>query len=469
MTQKTRSFHETRSDLLIGLLTVILYSLLLAAFFICLSVPNIYLRHLNRTVASTLLTFFISIVATNAIYGGFDVGRKKSKPVIAAMIAGTLLTDLVSYVQLEIMNVNANHNSHLVLFGRDLLYLLLCIAIQIPVIIIFVRLGNTLYFRMHPPRSVLLVLGGPEQENDLRSKLSRYALQWKVTQTALYSDPALEELIAKTDVVFLGSMPETAKAVLLKTCYDHRKDIMCKSQLQEVLLSNARSAVVDDAVFLDMEFYKMSFFQRLIKRIGDILISLFFLIVLSPLMALISVAVKAEDGGPVIFRQKRITLRGREFEILKFRTMTPNASAHDIQVSSEEDDPRITKVGRILRRLRLDELPQFVNILAGQMSLVGPRPEMIANVERYKAELPGFAYREKMKAGLTGYAQIEGRYNTTAEDKLMLDLMYIESFSVWLDIKLILRTVTVFFKKDSTEGFTKAPADHITVAEEEEK
>ena len=155
--------------------------------------------------------------------------------------------------------------------------------------------------------------------------------------------------------------------------------------------------------------------------------------------------------------QPRVTADGRTFIIRKFRTMAPNSSQNDIQVSVAENDPRITKIGAFLRRYRLDELPQFFNILVGDMSVVGPRPEMMANVARYKTKLPAFVYREKMKAGLTGYAQIEGRYNTSAEDKLMLDMMYIESFSIWLDVKLILRTFTVLLKPDSTQGFQRSP------------
>ena len=140
--------------------------------------------------------------------------------------------------------------------------------------------------------------------------------------------------------------------------------------------------------------------------------------------------------------------------------MIPHSELEDHQVSVAVDDPRITRIGSFLRRYRLDEIPQFFNILIGDMSLVGPRPEMMANVARYKMNLPSFVYREKMKAGLTGYAQIEGRYNTSAEDKLMLDMMYIESFSIWLDVKLILRTFTVLLKKDSTQGFQKSPGSN---------
>ena len=458
MATKTRSFHEVRSDLAIGAMTVVLYAILAIVFFACLSMSNIYLRHLNRTVATTLLTFLVVIVAMHAVYGGFDVGRKKSKPVISAMVTGTVITDLVAYLQMEIMNVNDNYNDHLVLFGRDFLYLMLALILQVGIIILFVRVGNDLYFKFHPPRKVLMVLGSWDQEQPLRSKIGRYRLQWSVEDCALYSAPDIGARIANAEVVFLAEMPETDKAVLLKICYDCRKDIMCKAQLQETILANSRPAIVDDAPFLEMEYYKMSFFQRAAKRMGDIVISLVSLVLLSPLIGIIALAIKAEDGGPVIFRQTRLTIRGRPFTIRKFRTMKVEDSLHNNQVSTAINDPRITRVGQVIRRFRMDEIPQFINVFLGEMSLVGPRPEMISNIDRYKSQLPDFVYREKMKAGITGYAQIEGRYNTTPEDKLMLDLMYIESFSVWLDVKLLMRTVTVIFKDDSTQGFVEPPA-----------
>jgi len=252
-------------------------------------------------------------------------------------------------------------------------------------------------------------------------------------------------------------------------CYDDRKDVMCKAQLQDIMLCNANPAIVDDAAFLAMEYNKITAFQRFFKRAGDIAVSACALVLLSPFIALISLLIKAEDGGPVIFRQSRLTADGQTFVIRKFRTMTPHSEHDPVQVSITVDDPRITKVGAFLRRFRLDEIPQFYNILKGDMSLVGPRPEMLSNIAQYKTQLPSFVYREKMKAGLTGYAQIEGRYNTSAEDKLMLDMMYIESFSIWLDIKLLLRTFTVFTKKDSTQGFKRAPVQDKQNQTEEKK
>ena len=170
-----------------------------------------------------------------------------------------------------------------------------------------------------------------------------------------------------------------------------------------------------------------------------------------PLFALTALAVLLVEGRPVFFAQTRAGLHGRPFRIVKFRSM---------RTGSGSDAERLGRFGRFLRASSLDELPELFLVLVGKMSLVGPRPEMMANVARYKMALPAFVYREKMKAGLTGYAQIEGRYNTSAEDKLMLDMMYIESFSIWLDVKLILRTFTILFKKDSTQGFQSSPGSN---------
>ena len=441
-------------------MSVILYILLGLAFFFCMSVTNPFLRYINRTLATTLLTFAAMSIAMHAVYGGYQVGRKKNKPVISAMISSVAITDLITYLQLEIMNVNENYNDHLVIFGPDLLCLALCLFVQILLIILFVRVGNQLYFHFTPPRSCLLILGKPSQEYAIRSKIERYKLQWRVDDVVLYNVPDLKDRIEKADVIFIGAVPEGAKFFLLKTCYDDRKDVMCKAELEEIMLCNARTAIVDDAAFLSMEYNKITLSQRFIKRCGDIVLSLLALILFLPFILLISLLIKLEDGGPVIFKQSRLTAAGRPFTIRKFRTMVQHSETDDPQVSVAVDDPRITRVGSFLRRFRLDEIPQFFNILIGDMSLVGPRPEMMANVARYKINLPSFVYREKMKAGLTGYAQIEGRYNTSAEDKLMLDMMYIESFSIWLDVKLLLRTFTILWKKDSTQAFLKSPGSN---------
>lgn len=444
-----------RTALSIALLRTLTYGGLMLLFFWLMSINNWYLLNPSRTLAITLVTYIAAAAAMVSIYGGYAVGKRKSKPIICAMTLGQLIVDAITYLQLQIMNTNPDNNAYLMLFGRDFCWLLLCMLLQTLFIIAMVYLGNAVYFRQTPPQRCLLVMGDPEHLEALARKVGRYALQWQITDVAMWSALDIRERILKAEVVFLdSSIPDEARQSLLRICFELHRDVMCRSQLPDIMVSCARQVIVDDAAFLEMEYHKMNLEQRIIKRLMDVTLSAAALLVLSPLLGLIALAIHREDGGPVLFRQQRMTLGGRIFTICKFRTMKVSAEAEE---SAHVDDQRITRVGRFLRRLRLDELPQLWNILRGDMTLVGPRPEMLENVQRYKLELPAFVYREKMKAGLTGYAQIEGRYNTTPEDKLMLDLMYIEHFSLWEDVKLLFRTLTVFFKSDSTAGFASIP------------
>lgn len=443
-----------RSAFIIGGVRYVLYILLALCFFGTMSIYNWPLRHASRTLATTILTYLVMAMVMRSVYGGFDVGRKKNKPVISSMALGAFLTDAVTYLQLQIMNVNENNNATLQLFGQDFPMLLLCFALQMVCIIVLVHVGNDLYFSLNPPKRCLLVLSDMSEKDAVLRKINRYKMQWQVADIALADDPAIINRMRDVETVFLAGLPPTTQITLLKDCYALQRDVLCMAQLEDIMISNARQVIIDDCPFLSMEYHRMTIGQRIIKRLMDIVISLLVLLITSPVLAVIALAILAEDGRPIIFRQKRMSVNGRVFRICKFRTMTKESSAQKDQVSCEAGDKRITRTGQVLRRLRLDELPQFWNILKGDMTIVGPRPEMLENVEKYKAQLPSFVYREKMKAGLTGFAQIEGRYNTTPQDKLMLDLMYIESFSIWTDIKLIFRTLTVFFKSDSTEGFS---------------
>ena len=192
--------------------------------------------------------------------------------------------------------------------------------------------------------------------------------------------------------------------------------------------------------------------QRVIKRVVDIILSVIALIPALPLMAVTALLIKIEDGGSIIYKQKRLTQDGREFYVYKFRSMREDAEKDGVARLAGEHDDRITKVGRVIRAIRFDELPQLLNILKGDMSIVGPRPERPEIAAEYEKEIPEFAYRLKVKAGLTGYAQVYGKYNTTPYDKLKLDLFYIENYSFLLDIKLLFMTVKIFFQKEVSEG-----------------
>ena len=192
-------------------------------------------------------------------------------------------------------------------------------------------------------------------------------------------------------------------------------------------------------------------YRHFLKRLFDIILALIGILLGGIPMLIIALCVKLESPGPALFKQDRIGKNGKVFKIYKFRSMRVQKE-DDKNCITRKNDDRITPVGHIIRKLHLDELPQILNIIKGDMSFVGPRPEWTATTEQYAQNLPEFLLRLKVKAGLTGYAQIYGKYNTTPYDKLMLDLTYIEKYSFLLDLKLMLMTVKVLFQKENTEG-----------------
>ena len=196
-------------------------------------------------------------------------------------------------------------------------------------------------------------------------------------------------------------------------------------------------------------------YRHFFKRLFDILLSLILCILLAPVLLIAAIAVKVDSKGPVIFKQERLGVGGKVFRIYKFRSMCVNAEHTGSGVYSGKNDARVTRVGKLLRASSIDELPQLLNILKGDMSIVGPRPERREIADRYRRELPEFDYRLKVPGGLTGYAQIYGKYNTTPADKLRLDLIYIENYSLLLDIRLMLLTLRILFTKESTQGVAK--------------
>ena len=192
--------------------------------------------------------------------------------------------------------------------------------------------------------------------------------------------------------------------------------------------------------------------QKILKRMLDIAVSIPAIIILLPLMALTAVAIKADSKGPVIYSQERVGQYGKTFKVYKFRSMKQDAEAQSGPVLAKEGDSRITKVGRFIRATRIDELPQLFNVLKGEMSIVGPRPERPFFVEQFIKEKPEYAYRHNIKPGITGLAQIAGKYNTTAYDKLIYDLVYIQEVSIKTDLIIMLQTLKVLITKESTEG-----------------
>ncbi len=409
----------------------------------------------SRTMFITLTTYLLAALLFLRIYGGVPIGAKKSKDIIASVALASFFTDLVAFVELVVMS------EFQVIF--DFYMLFIVFFIQLMLVIVGIYFGNWLFFKLHDPEKSILVYADEEAAREFLAKAGRYRKQWDVDFSLSYNTENLYKRLYPYKTVFLMGLPPGILSETVEFCYKYTKNVYVVPRLSDVIMKNSKTVVVDDKTVYASYVSSLSIEQRFVKRLLDLFISLVGVIVASPFMVICALAVKLCDRGPVFYKQKRITENGREFSVLKFRTMIVDAEKQSGSVWAAKDDDRITTVGRMLRKLRLDELPQLFNILHGEMSIVGPRPEREELIREFEKQYPEFRYRLKVKAGLTGMAQIMGKYNTTPLDKLMMDLEYIENYSIWLDLKLIFQTFKVFFKSDSTEGIA------VPATEEESK
>ena len=446
-------------DIVVGLVRIILYIALLFVLFGLLSINSSWVLAVSRTSAVMLLTFLFGCIAMSKIYGKYDIGQRKSKPIILSLSLSIVITDIITFMMMVIMNTNnTTDNSLYPYFGVDILWLLLAIVIQIALITVFAYAGNAIYFSFTDPEKCLLIVEKGGSLPNFMQGVERYKKQYCVEKTLAVGDPSLKEEIDLADTVFIGDLQEADLDELLLYCYSRRKNVYRIMDIHGVMTRFSEVVVMHDEAMLASRVNGMTMGQRILKRLGDIFISAIGLVLSSPALLIAAIAIKAEDRGSVIFKQNRVTIHGRIFNIYKLRTM----KEHSDQSMTVAGDSRVTKVGRVLRKFRIDEIPQFVNVLKGEMSLVGPRAEMLEHEYLYSEELPEFVYRHRMKAGLTGYAQIHGRYNTTPRDKLMMDLVYIESFSIWNDLRILFQTLQVFFTADdSTQGFSAATEEKL--------
>lgn len=433
---------------IIFLFKMIMYAACFATFFLLFSIDNREIIMLSRTAAVTLSTYCIILLLLTGIYGKYDVGMRKRKQIVFSVTLAHVLTDLVTYFELTIMKTNEANNTTFKL--ENLGILLLVFVIQIAVIILMTAAGDTFYFWINAAEKCIIVTGDEEDAKRVASSISSFKKRYELIGIISYDSEELEENMLKADTIILYEVPVEKRTEIVDFSYQNLKNVYFNPHIADILEQNSKAVTVDDISFFASQFHMITFEQRIVKRLMDIFISALGIIITSPILLISAIAIKKFDGGKVFFKQKRATVHGKVFEIYKFRTMKENAGNYSVT----ENDDRVTKPGKFLRKYRIDELPQLFNILKGDMSLVGPRPEMLENVEDYTKELPEFRYRLRMKAGLTGYAQIIGKYNTSSRDKLMLDLMYIENYSILKDIQLLFQTILVLFKaEDSTEAF----------------
>ena len=392
---------------IILILKLLLFVGLFVIFFGLFGIENRQLWVLSRTSGVTMLTFATVGLGMLAAYGTYDIGKRKSKPIIYSIGVATVITDAVTYIELNVMNTNAANNQKFVL--EDLGILLVVIFLQILFITGMAYLGNYIYFKINKAEKCCIITGNQKSLKEIFYSIEKFKLQYDIKYILDYRDPKCKKYINQSDTVFLYNVPAGNRKWLVEYCYKQMKNIYFNPEISDIVEMNSRHIILDDVSLISFTAKELTLEQKFLKRLMDIVVSAAILVVSSPIWLVSAIAIKLNDGGKIFFKQKRATKNGKIFEVYKFRTMKENVDNHSATV----DDDRITAVGKVLRKIRMDELPQILNIFKGDMSLVGPRPEMLKNVYSYTKELPEFEYRLRVKAGLTGYDQIAGNYNTS--------------------------------------------------------
>lgn len=385
----------------------------------------------------------------SVMYGGMRLGYLKNAEIIFSQVFSTLMANILIYAELSVMA-----------FQLFVPHVFITMMIeQILVIIVYINVANRFYRFIFPPRRLLLIHGDRSIEG-ICSKFESRADKYLITKKVHIKEgfEAISRMILESyekdecNAVVIGDISVEERTPLIKFCYGQSIRVYLLPKISDVILMGAEELHVFDSPMLLTREYSLSIEQRFIKRFIDIVLSLLLLVVALPFMLITAIAVKLYDGGPVLYKQIRCTRNQKEFYIMKFRSMRTDAEKDGVARLARKNDSRITPIGRVIRKCRIDELPQLVNILKGDMSFIGPRPERPEIIAQYMEVMPEFVFRMKVKAGLAGFAQVYGKYNTTPYDKLKLDLAYIENYTVWLDIKLMLLTLKVLFWPDSTEG-----------------
>lgn len=419
--------------------------LLMIPFLICWT---LYYEPRTTTVGSKQVSVLVMIIFFLICYyfgqrlDCFRVSILQIRDVIFGEVLATMITDIIMYILIWMLSIHLpNLIPGLITWGG-----------QCVIGVIWAYVMHQSYFSTHPPLRTIVIY---DERMGMENLIHTYGLEKRFNIKTVYPVESIMdklEVMEEFDAAFLCGIHSRERNIILKHCISHKIKLFMIPRIADVMMRGSEQIHMLYLPILKTQRYKPSIEYQIIKRTMDIVVSGIATIVLSPLFLITAIAVKS-DGGPAFYKQKRLTKDGKVFEILKFRSMRVDAEKYSGAVlSAGENDPRITKVGRIIRACRLDELPQLLNILKGDMSLVGPRPERPELQKEIEKEVPEFGLRLQAKAGLTGYAQVYGKYNTTFYDKLLMDLTYISKPSILEDFTIMLATVKILTSKESTEG-----------------
>lgn len=442
MNSKRNIYHDI-SIRIVKLINVFLMTVPFAyAWYQCYA-DLLWVRFFGRGHWLVIFLFVLSYYIIGRIYEAFKMSYHSKGEMVYSQALALFEVDVIMYIVawLLIRHVPA------------ILPMVLVFCAQIVFAIIWSYLSQIWYFRAFPANRTMIIW---DERQGISQLIEKYGLQKKFKVIAsVPSEECIRDitLLDGADAVFLVGVHSHERNIIAKYCIINNIRAYVIPRVGDLIISSARRSHMLYLPILKIDRNNMSLEYLIIKRLFDIVFSIIGLVIASPIMMITAICIRLEDGGPVIYRQTRLTKDGREFEILKFRSMRTDAEEDGVaRLSTGDEDDRVTKVGRFIRKTRIDEFPNFVNILKGDISFVGPRGERPALAEEYQQELPEFALKLQVKAGLTGYAQVYGKYNTSPYDKLLLDMMYIANASVFEDLKIIVATIKILFISESTEG-----------------
>lgn len=393
-----------------------------------------------------LLALFIAIYSSFVnVYGGFSVGTSPVSDLAFSQIIAIGFLQGFSYVLFSLLSYRLV--SIWPFAGMFVAFSLFAV--------VWCLAANKVYFSIHIPKKTIVLFGNVDSYYSLKN-IRRLKNRFNVVHTfncEKTSLPVLFESLRSVDAIFLCGVPSDYRNEVVKFCIANDKVAYVKPKISDTIIRGGKTIqLLNIPVYRCKRKDNSSLIYQCVKRTLDIILSLIAIVISSPFMLGTAIAIKGYDKGDVLYKQVRLTKNGKEFKVLKFRSMIQDAEKDGVARLAKDGDDRITPVGKVIRMLRLDELPQLFNILKGDMSFVGPRPERPEIAQQYEKDMPEFALRLQVKAGLTGYAQVYGKYNTPPYDKVQMDLMYIANQSLFEDLRLMLMTFKILFIPSSTEG-----------------
>ena len=384
--------------------------------------------------------YFINLLLFNKLYGGFRLVYSKFGDLVFSQVLSSLLANISLYLIASLIKKTfIPINGFLAILAVNIVTILVITTLIKKLIRIFIKKKNTLL--LYSDSHISFV-----------NKLDKYYSYFFNIMTCINDNDYCNQSFDEYDTIILYNLNETSKAQYITKCYECDKPVIIVPSVRDIIMRFSSVIHIIDTPMLISNRFGPGIWSRGVKRILDIFMSSILLLLTFPFVVITAISIKLFDKGPILYSQTRVTRNNREFKVYKFRSMKVDAENGSGAQLAKENDNRITKIGKFIRKTRIDELPQLFNILKGDMSFVGPRPERPELIKKILEDVPEFNYRLNVKAGLTGYAQVYGKYNTDLKDKLLLDLIYIENYSVLLDIKIILMTIKIIFIKDSTEG-----------------